>query len=215
MNHDRNIDRRGTAARAGQRRDPPLQPAPDPAGVRARRAAQAQGRRACSSSGPAAWARRWACTSPPRASAGSASSTSTWSTPPTCSGRSSTAPPTSAARSSTRRVTGSRGSTRTWRCRRTRRGSPRPTRSTSRGTTTSSSTGPTTSRRATWSTTPACCWASRTCTAASSASRDRRRCSRPTPGPAIAASSAIRHRRGWCRAAPKAGCSGCCPDSSA
>jgi adenylyltransferase/sulfurtransferase len=44
-------------------------------------------------------------------------------------------------------------------------------------------TAPTTSRRATWSTTPACCSASRTCTARSSASTARRRCSGRKKGP--------------------------------
>ena len=47
------------------------------------------------SSAPAVSARRWDCTSPPPASAGSAWSISTWSISATCSGRCCTAPPTS------------------------------------------------------------------------------------------------------------------------
>ena len=61
--------------------------------------------------------------------------------------------------------------------------SPARTRSRSSRTTTSSSTAPTTSRRATWSTTPACCWASPTSTARSSASKARPRCSPIEGGP--------------------------------
>ena len=63
--------------------------------------------------GPAVSARPRCCTSPPPESARSASSTSTWSTSPTCSGRSSTACPTSASPRRSRPGTASRRSTRT------------------------------------------------------------------------------------------------------
>ena len=90
----------GGAADADQRRDPALQPAPDPAGGRRRGAAQAEGRpRALHRRRRARLARR-RCISPRPASARSASSISTSSTSATCSGRSCTARRTSAARSS-------------------------------------------------------------------------------------------------------------------
>ena len=57
--------------------------------------------------------------------------------------------------------------------------------------------------------------ASRTPTAASSGSRDRRRCSRPSAAPAIAASIPSRRLRGWSPVARRAACSACCPASSA
>ena len=78
-----------------------------------------------------------------------------------------------------------------------------------------SSTAPTTSPPATWSTTPACCSASRTSTARSSASRGRCRSSGEPGGPATAACSPSRRRRGSSPRAPRAGCSACCRGSSA
>ena len=43
----------------------------------------------------------------------------------------------------------------------------------------------------------------------------RRRCSAPRTARATAACTPSRRRPGWCRAAPKAACSACCPASSA
>ena len=81
-----------------------------------------------------------------------------------------------------------------------------------RRTTTSSSTAPTTSRPATWSTTPACCWASRTSTARSSASRARSSVFCGAQGArATAASTRSRRRPASCPPAPRAACSACCP----
>ena len=57
--------------------------------------------------------------------------------------------------------------------------------------------------------------ASRTPTAASSASKGRRRSSRPRTARATAACIRSRRRPGSCRAAPRAACSACCPASSA
>ena len=65
------------------------------------------------------------------------------------------------------------------------------------------------------STTRACSSASRTPTAASSASRGRPRSSPPRTGPATAASTRSRRRPVSCRAAPRAACSGFCPAWSA
>ena len=93
----------------------------------------------------------------------------------------------------------------------TRPGSPRRTRSRSSASTTSWWTAPTTSRPATWSTTPACCWASRTSTAASSASRARRRCSTPRRARATAASTPSRRLRDWCPSCAEGGVLGVLP----
>lgn len=92
----------------------------------------------------------------------------------------------------------------------TRHGSRRTTRWTCCVTTTWSWTARTTVPHATWSTTPACCWENRTCTAASSGSRARHRCSRRRRARAIAASIPSRRPPAWSRAAPRAACSACC-----
>ncbi len=76
-------------------------------------------------------------------------------------------------------------------------------------TTTWSWTAPTTSRPATSRTTPACCSASRTCTARSSASKARRRSSMRVAVPATAVSIPNRRRPDRCPRAPRAACSAC------
>ena len=96
----------GVAAGAHQRRNQALQPAPDHAGGRRRRAAQAEGREGAVHRRRRARIARRRCISPPPASARSASSTSTSSISATCSGRSCTARRTSAGRSSRRRRIG-------------------------------------------------------------------------------------------------------------
>ncbi|CAI8039182.1 Probable adenylyltransferase/sulfurtransferase MoeZ [Geodia barretti] len=91
----------------------------------------------------------------------------------------------------------------TWRSR-------RATRSTCSASTTSSSTAPTISPRAIWSMTPACCSASRTATAASSASKARHRYSARRAAPATVACIRSRRRRDSSRAAPRAVCWASC-----
>ena len=178
---------------------------------------QAEGGARAAASAPAGSARPRRCIWPRPASARSASSISTSSTAATCSARSCTAPP-DVGRPKLR----GRDATGCWRSIPTvkvvharRRADLEANALDIFATTTSSSTAPTTSRPAISSTTPACCSASRTSTAASSASTGRRRCSRPRAARATAASTRSRRRRGWCRAAPKAACSACCPASSA
>ena len=81
--------------------------------------------------------------------------------------------------------------------------------------TTSSSTGPTTSRPLPAQRRLAQARASRSCTARSSASRARPRCSSPSTAPATAACSPSRRRRSWRPPAPRPACWACCPASSA
>jgi adenylyltransferase/sulfurtransferase len=73
----------------------------------------------------------------------------------------------------------------------------------------------TTSRPATWSTTPACCWASPTPMARSSASKARLASSPPRQAHATAASTPNRRRRDSCPHAPRVACSASCPAWSA
>ena len=207
---------RDRAAQAVARRGAAVLAPPAPARGRRRGPAQAQGgagahhrrRRA----GLAARRSTW----PRPASARSASWTSTWSTSPTCSGRSSTAPSTlgrpklESAKARLHRSQPERERDRPRGAahlgerarhhpglrhrRRRHRQLPDPL------------PGERRLRAAR---------ASRTSTAASSASRARPRCSTPRKGPATAASTPSRRRRDWCRAAPRAACSACCPASSA
>ena len=131
--------------------DQALQPAPDPARGRHRRAAEAEGREGAVHRRRRARLARRRCISPPPASARSASSTSTSSTTATCSGRSCTARPTSGApklQSAKDRLHALNPNVNVETLRRRR--SRRRTRSSSSSPTTSSSTAPTTSRRGTW-----------------------------------------------------------------
>ena len=202
--------------RALRRGDPALQPAPDHAGGRHGRAAEAEGRARARDRRrrPGLAARRSTSRRPASARIGLVDFDVVDDS--NLQRQILTARRTSGARSSSprrERLAGAQPA----RARRAARGrgSRRRTRSRSSGTTTSSSTAPTTSRRATSSTTPACCSASRTSTARSSASRGRRRSSGRDGARATAASIPSRRRRAWCRPAPRAACSACCRASSA